>query len=90
MVVDNFACNWFLSDFSINIACTGNTSGVATFSIGLAVTSKKGKPLNNTPLRLKLRKECYPKGKLLINIFSKVLFSIKHLDIKFVLLQWAQ
>ncbi|EFA13018.1 protein shifted isoform X2 [Tribolium castaneum] len=45
-------------EFSILLPCLGNSSGVAPFGIGLLIESRKGKPLNGTPLRLKLRKEC--------------------------------
>lgn len=45
-------------EFSIFLPCIGNSSGIATFGIGLLIESRKGKPLNGTPLRLKLRKEC--------------------------------
>ncbi|KAF2901450.1 hypothetical protein ILUMI_04726 [Ignelater luminosus] len=45
-------------EFSIFLPCLGNSSGIATFGIGLLIESRKGKPLNGTPLRLKLRKEC--------------------------------
>ncbi|XP_047481719.1 daf-12-interacting protein 1-like isoform X2 [Penaeus chinensis] len=48
--------------FTINIQCTGNASGVATFGIGLLIQSMKGKPLPGTPLRLQLRKECTQHG----------------------------
>lgn len=45
-------------EFSVLLPCIGNSSGIATFGIGLLIESRKGKPLNGTPLRLKLRKEC--------------------------------
>ncbi|CAH0561994.1 unnamed protein product [Brassicogethes aeneus] len=44
-------------EFSIFLPCLGNSSGIANFGIGLLI-ERKGKPLNGTPLRLKLRKEC--------------------------------
>ncbi|XP_026680038.1 protein shifted-like [Diaphorina citri] len=44
--------------FSIQLKCSGNRSGIASFTIGLLIESRKGKPLPGTPLRLKLRKEC--------------------------------
>uniref|UniRef100_A0A8D8V4V3 Protein shifted n=2 Tax=Cacopsylla melanoneura TaxID=428564 RepID=A0A8D8V4V3_9HEMI len=44
--------------FSIQLKCSGNGSGIASFTIGLLIISRKGKPLPGTPLRLKLRKEC--------------------------------
>lgn len=50
-------------EFSILLPCLGNSSGVAAFGIGLLIESRKGRPLNGTPLRLKLRKECSQRGK---------------------------
>ncbi|KAF4518844.1 hypothetical protein B566_EDAN006695 [Ephemera danica] len=44
--------------FSVFLPCSGNDSGIASFSIGLMIETRKGKPLQGTPLRLKLRKEC--------------------------------
>ncbi|KAL0134643.1 hypothetical protein PUN28_001441 [Cardiocondyla obscurior] len=44
-------------DFSILLPCAGN-SGIAQFGISLMIETRKGKPLNGTPLRLRLRKEC--------------------------------
>lgn len=51
-------------EFSIFLHCIGNSSGIATFSISLLIESRKGRPLNGTPLRLKLRKECSHRGML--------------------------
>lgn len=45
-------------EFSIFLPCLGNSSGIARFGIGLLIETRKGKPLNGTPLRLKLKKEC--------------------------------
>ncbi|KAF7394752.1 hypothetical protein HZH66_007926 [Vespula vulgaris] len=45
-------------EFSVLLPCTGNNSGVAQFGIGLMIETRKGKPLNGTPLHLSLRKEC--------------------------------
>ncbi|OXU20042.1 hypothetical protein TSAR_002642 [Trichomalopsis sarcophagae] len=45
-------------EFSVLLPCSGNNSGVAQFSIGLMIETRKNKPLNGTPLRLSLRKEC--------------------------------
>nr|CAG4634772.1 EOG090X05QS [Alona affinis] len=44
--------------FSVFLPCSGNVSGIASFTIGLLIESRKGKPLPGTPLRLRLRKEC--------------------------------
>lgn len=49
-------------EFSISLPCSGNNSGIATFGIGLHIETKKGKPLNGMPLKLKLRKECSQKN----------------------------
>ncbi|XP_046823762.1 protein shifted [Vespa crabro] len=45
-------------EFSVLLPCTGNNSGIAQFGIGLMIETRKGKPLNGTPLHLSLRKEC--------------------------------
>lgn len=44
-------------EFSVFLPCIGNSSGIAKFGIGLLI-ERRGKPLNGTPLRLTLRKEC--------------------------------
>jgi len=43
--------------FSVRLPCTGNLTGIASFSIGLEILSRK-KKLAGTPLKLRLRKEC--------------------------------
>lgn len=48
--------------FSVSLPCSGNSSGIAAFGIGLIIESRKGKPLPGTPLRLRLRKECAQRG----------------------------
>ncbi|KAG8336328.1 Wnt inhibitory factor 1 [Homalodisca vitripennis] len=48
--------------FSVLLPCNGNRSGIAAFSIGLLIETRKGKPLPGTPLRLRLRKECAERG----------------------------
>lgn len=48
--------------FSLLLPCSGNSSGVASFGLGLLIESRKGKPLPGTPLRLRLRKECAQRG----------------------------
>ncbi|XP_039276528.1 protein shifted [Nilaparvata lugens] len=48
--------------FSVLLPCSGNSSGIAGFSIGLLIESRKGRPLPGTPLRLRLRKECTERG----------------------------
>ncbi|KAJ8670399.1 hypothetical protein QAD02_001658 [Eretmocerus hayati] len=45
-------------EFSILLPCTGNVSGIAQFGLGLLIETRKNKPLNGTPLRFNLRKEC--------------------------------
>lgn len=50
--------------FSVFLPCSGNRSGVAPFEVGLLIETRKGKPLVGTPIRLKLRKECAPRGNL--------------------------
>ncbi|XP_058802105.1 protein shifted-like isoform X1 [Phymastichus coffea] len=49
-------------EFSVLLPCSGNNSGVASFGIGLMIETRKNKPLNGTPLRLSLRKECAVRG----------------------------
>ncbi|EFN75080.1 Protein shifted [Harpegnathos saltator] len=51
-------------EFSVLLPCTGNSSGIAQFGIGLMIETRKGKPLNGTPLLLSLRKECTVRGRL--------------------------
>lgn len=46
----------------MTLPCSGNVSGIAVFSIGLLIQSRKGKPVPGTPLRTKLRKECAHRG----------------------------
>ncbi|XP_075216727.1 WNT inhibitory factor 1 [Lycorma delicatula] len=48
--------------FSVLLPCSGNSSGIAAFGIGLLIESRKGRPLPGTPLRLRLRKECAERG----------------------------
>lgn len=55
----HFLC---VSEFSIVLPCSGNSSGIAQFGISLMIETRKGKPLNGTPLRLSLRKECVVRG----------------------------
>lgn len=50
------------AEFSVLLPCSGNNSGIAQLGIGLMIESRKGKPLNGTPLRLNLRKECAVRG----------------------------
>lgn len=59
----------------VDISCTGNNSGTAQFGIGLMIETRKGKPLNGTPLRLSLRKECTVRGKYL-----KIIFYVKYIE----------
>lgn len=47
--------------FSVRLPCTGNMTGIASFSIGLEILSRK-KKLAGTPLKLRLRKECLARG----------------------------
>jgi len=47
--------------FSVRLPCTGNLTGIASFSIGLEILSRK-KKLAGTPLKLRLRKECLALG----------------------------
>ncbi|XP_028982459.1 protein shifted isoform X1 [Diachasma alloeum] len=49
-------------EFSINLPCSGNNSGIVQFGIGLMIETRKHKPLNGTPLHFSLRKECTVRG----------------------------
>ncbi|XP_032594565.1 protein shifted isoform X3 [Drosophila grimshawi] len=45
-------------NFSIFLPCTGNSSGTASFNVGLKIQTRKNKPLPGTPIRLNFKKEC--------------------------------
>lgn len=55
-----------IAEFSVLLPCSGNNSGIAQLGIGLMIETRKGKPLNGTPLRLNLRKECTVRGECAI------------------------
>ncbi|XP_071554571.1 protein shifted isoform X1 [Temnothorax nylanderi] len=61
-------------EFSILLPCAGN-SGVAQFGISLMIETRKGKPLNGTPLRLRLRKECTVRGECVSRAHDHHLFT---------------
>lgn len=44
--------------FSVELPCSGNASGVASFAFGLHIFNEVGVSLPGTPLRLKLEKQC--------------------------------
>lgn len=46
----------------MNLPCSGNANGIASFTVGLLILTRKGKPLSGTPMRLRLRKECSVRG----------------------------
>lgn len=46
----------------MQLPCSGKSSGIASFTVGLLIETRKGKPLAGTPMRLRLRKECSVKG----------------------------
>lgn len=48
-------------EFSIWLPCSGNSSGIGTFEIGLVIQTGKVL-LKGTPLRLSLKKECAQRG----------------------------
>lgn len=48
--------------FSVLLPCSGKESGIATFMVGLLIENRKGRPLQGTPLRFRLRKECVVRG----------------------------
>lgn len=45
-------------EFSVFLPCIGNRSGIAKFQIELGIKTRRGIVLNDTPLKLKLKKEC--------------------------------
>ncbi|KQS30495.1 protein shifted isoform X4 [Drosophila erecta] len=45
-------------NFSIFLPCTGNSSGTASFNVGLKIQTRNNKPLSGTPIRLNFKKEC--------------------------------
>ncbi|KAJ6639830.1 Protein shifted, partial [Pseudolycoriella hygida] len=49
-------------EFSVSLPCSGNSSGIAMFSIGFLIQTSRGKPVPGTPLRLSLKKECALRG----------------------------
>lgn len=51
-----------VSVFSILLPCSGNNSGIASFRIRLSIKNKKNHTLPDTPLKVKLRKECMARG----------------------------
>lgn len=53
---------YLIPEFSVSLPCSGNMSGIATFSIGLLIQTRRGKPVPGTPLRLSLKKECAHRG----------------------------
>lgn len=63
-----------IADFSILLPCAGN-SGIAQFGISLMIETLKGKPLNGTPLRLSLRKECTVRGESVSRAHDHHLFT---------------
>ncbi|XP_023170111.1 protein shifted isoform X3 [Drosophila hydei] len=45
-------------NFSIFLPCTGNSSGTASFNVGLKIQTRKNASLSGTPIRLNFKKEC--------------------------------
>ncbi|XP_064555379.1 protein shifted isoform X3 [Drosophila montana] len=45
-------------NFSIFLPCTGNSSGTASFNVGLKIQTRNKEPLLGTPIRLNFKKEC--------------------------------
>ena len=48
--------------FSVHLPCLGNSTGIASFAFGLRITKEDGRPLDGTPLRLRLQKQCRFRG----------------------------
>ena len=98
MCVDKYIMFVKFAEFSVLLPCSGNNSGIAQLGIGLMIETRKGKPLNGTPLRLNLRKECTVRGEcvnrahdhhLSIHTHSSV-SAIIHRSICYVLLNRKQ
>lgn len=54
-----------IPEFSVHLPCVDNVTAMADyamFSIGLLISTARGKPIPGTPLRLNLRKECAQRG----------------------------
>jgi len=49
-------------EFTLRLVCTGNLTGIASFSIGLEILSRRRR-LAGTPLKLRLRKDCLAYGR---------------------------
>ncbi|XP_030567437.1 protein shifted isoform X2 [Drosophila novamexicana] len=49
-------------NFSIFLPCTGNSSGTASFNVGLKIQTRNKEPLLGTPIRLNFKKECAHRG----------------------------
>ncbi|XP_017963965.1 protein shifted isoform X2 [Drosophila navojoa] len=49
-------------NFSIFLPCTGNSSGTASFNVGLKIQTRKNASLSGTPIRLNFKKECAHRG----------------------------
>lgn len=56
------------------LPCAGS-SGIAQFGIGLQIEKRKKKPLNGTPLRLRLKKECTVRGESVSRAHDHHLFT---------------
>ena len=50
------------SMFTVELPCSGNASGIASFAFGLRIFNDVGMSLPGTPLRLNLKKQCAHRG----------------------------
>lgn len=76
---------FFVAEFSILLPCAGK--GIAQFGIGLMIESRNGIPLNGTPLRFRLRKECSVRGECVSRAHDHHLFARTYSSVSAVIRQ---
>lgn len=74
-----------IAEFSILLPCAGK--GIAQFGIGLMIESRNGIPLNGTPLRFRLRKECSVRGECVNRAHDHHLFARTYSSVSAVIHQ---
>ena len=48
----------FVVAFTVSIPCTGETTGIASMYLSLAIRHRSGQPIPGSPLKLHIRKRC--------------------------------
>lgn len=76
---------FFVAEFSVLLPCAGK--GIAQFGIGLMIESRNGIPLNGTPLRFRLRKECSVRGECVNRAHDHHLFARTYSSVSAVIHQ---